>query len=86
MCKNHPQKSTLNEDFMIDQNIPLTLKRLGYFGGWTDWGDGPPPPPPLEISAVDCAIAAKIFTMVICDVIYKTVYLDFPKQFSFILY
>ena len=34
-----------------------------------------------EISAVDRAIAAKICTMVVCDVhvIYKTVYLDFPK-------
>ena len=41
---------------------------------------------PLEISAVDRAIAAKISTMVVCDVIYKIVYLDFPKYFNFILY
>ena len=33
---------------------------------------------PLEISAVDRAITAKICTMVVCDVIY-IVYLDFPK-------
>ena len=33
-----------------------------------------------EISAVDRAIAAKICTMVVCDVIYKTVYLDLKKK------
>ena len=38
-----------------------------------------PPPPPLEISAVDRAIAATICTMVVCDVIYKIVYLDFQN-------
>ena len=63
----------------------LTLIRLGYFGGWKDWGGGPWWPP-LEISAVDRAIAAKISTMVVCDVIYKIAYLDFPKYFYFILY
>ena len=28
-------------------HLGLTLKRLGYFGGWKDWGGGPwwPPPP-----------------------------------------
>ena len=58
----------------------LTLIRLGYFGGWKDWwGGGGPIMPPLEISAVDRAITAKICTMVVCDVIYKIVYLDFPK-------
>ena len=40
---------------------------------------------PLEISAVDRAIAAKICTMVVCDVIYKIVYLDFPKYIYFFL-
>ena len=60
-------------------------KRLGYFGGWKDWGEGHdgPPPPPLEISAVDRAVAAEICTMVVCDVIYKIVYLDFPKIIFF---
>ena len=29
---------------------------------------------PLEIAAVDRAIAAKICTMVVCDVIYKTIF------------
>ena len=29
MRENGPQKSTLNEDFMVDQNIPLTGHR-GY--------------------------------------------------------
>ena len=24
VCEHHPQKNTLNEDFMVDQNIPLT--------------------------------------------------------------
>ena len=57
----------------------LTLIRLGYFGSWKNWGGGGPIRPPLEISAVDRAIAAKICTMVVCDVIYKIVYLDFPK-------
>ena len=68
----------------------LTLIRLGYFGGWKDWGGGGGAwslaPPPLEISAVDRAIAAKISTMVVCDVIYKIVYLDFPKYLNFLLY
>ena len=58
--------------------MPLTLIRLGYFGGWKDWGGGPKRPP-LQISAVDRAITAKICTMVVCNVIYKIVYLDFPK-------
>ena len=57
----------------------LTLKRLGYFGSWKNWGGGGALGPPLEISAVDRAITAKICTMVVCDVIYKIVYLDFPK-------
>ena len=39
----------------------LPLKRLGYFGGWSDWGGG----------GLDRAIAAKSCTMVVCDVIYK---------------
>ena len=68
----------------------LTLIRLGYFGGWKDWGGGggghDGPPPPLEISAVDRAIAAKISTMVVCDVIYKIVYLDFPKYIFILFY
>ena len=54
----------------------LTLIRLGYFGGWKDWGGGGGHDgPPLEISAVDHAIAAKISTMVVCDVFYKIVYI-----------
>ena len=52
------------------------LERQGGGGSW----------PPLDISAVDCAIAAKICTMVVCNVIYKIVYLDFLKYFFFILY
>ena len=67
-------------DFFYLILLNLTLIRLGYFGGWKDWGGGPWWPP-LEISAVDRAIAAKICTMVVCDVIYKIVYLDFPKYF-----
>ena len=47
-------------------NPSLTLKRLGYLGSWKN-------------SAVDRAITAKMCTMVVCDVIYKIVYLDFPK-------
>ena len=58
--------------------LGLTLKRLGYFGSWKNWGGGLYGPP-LEISAVDRAITAKIWTMVVCDVIYKILYLDFPK-------
>ena len=53
----------------------LTLKRLSYFGGWTDWGGGGG----IEISAVDLATVAKICAMVVCDVIYKTVCSEFPK-------
>ena len=52
--------------------------------GQTGGGGGGGIMAPLEISAVDRAIAAKICTMVVCDVIYKTVYLDFPKKLSFI--
>ena len=67
----------------VEKHIFLTLIRLGYFGSWKNWAilgawnnwGGPP----LEISAVDRAITAKICTMVVCDVIYKIVYLDFPK-------
>ena len=59
--------------------IILTIKRLGYFGSWKNGGGGIRPPGPLEISAVDRAITAKICTMVVCDVIYKIVYLDFQK-------
>ena len=40
---------------MGENEAALTLIRLGYFGR----------------SAVDRAIAAKISTMVVCDVIYK---------------
>ena len=58
-----------------DLLIPLTLKRLGYFGSWKNWEGGAP----LDISAVDRAITAKICTMVVCDLIYKIVFLDFPK-------
>ena len=72
--------NTIMEEFHQDR---LTLIRLGYFGGWKDWGGTMMAP--LEISAVDRAIAAKISTMVVCDVIYKIVYLDFPKYFYFIL-
>ena len=57
---------------------PLTLKRLGYLvAGKT--GGGGAYRAPLEFSAVDRAITAKICTMVVCDVIYKIVYLDFQK-------
>ena len=80
----------MTEVRLIENWPVLTLKRLGYFGGWKDWGGGGggvghvAPPPPPEISAVDRTIAVKICTMVVCDVIYKTIYcLDFPK-FSFI--
>ena len=64
----------------------LTLNRLGYFGSSKDWGGGPKGPP-LKISAADRAIAAKICTMVVWDVIYKIIYSDFPKYvfFYFIL-
>ena len=72
-CKNEALKNCTSK-------VSLTLKRLGYFGSWKNWGGGGGPiRPPLEISAVDHAITAKICTMVVCDVIYKIVYLDFPK-------
>ena len=47
---------TLQRQSLISFCCALTLIRLGYFGGWKDWGGWPP----LEISAVDRAIAAKI--------------------------
>ena len=65
----------------------LTLIRLGYFGGWKDWGGGGGPiRPPLEISAVDHAIAAKICTMVVRDVIYKILYNVFRFSKIFLFY
>ena len=42
--------------------------------------------PPLQISAVDRAIAAKICIKVECDVNYKSVLLDYSLLLSFILY
>ena len=36
-----------------------------------NWGGGGALGLPLEISAVDCSMTAKICTMVVCDVIYK---------------
>ena len=39
-----------------------------------------------EILAVDRAIAAKICTMVVCDVIYKTIYLDLKEKVFFYIY
>ena len=59
-------------------NFKLTLKRLhGLFwrlerlGGGACW--------PLEISAVDCVIAAKVYTIVVCAVIYKVFIFRFSK-------
>ena len=59
-------------------SLNLTLTYLGYFASLNSWGGGHYGPPP-KISAVDRAITAKICTMVVCDIIYKIVYLDFPK-------
>ena len=81
ICVHAQYERKARSPFRPGSSARLTLKRLGYFGGWKDWGGGA-----LEISAVDRAIAAKICTMVVCDVIYKIVYLDFPKYFNFILY
>ena len=68
---------------MFREHVPAgTVPRTSVnarFGSWKNWGRGAIRPPPLEISAVDRAITAKICTMVVCDVIYKIVYLDFPK-------
>ena len=71
-----------------------SIKTSESFQGPKDWaileagqtGGGGGMMAPLKISAVDRAIPAKICTMVVCDVIYKTVYWDFPNKFSFILY
>ena len=49
------------------------------------WGGGLLQPP-LQISAVDRAITAKICIKVECDVNYKTVLLDYSLLLSFILY
>ena len=67
---------------VLNPNYTGLFWRLVRLGG----GGGAMMAPPLEISAVDRAIAAKICTMVVCDVIYKTIYLDFPKKLYFILY
>ena len=51
----------------------LTLKRLGYFGGWTDLGEAmmPPPPPPPLISAIDDTTGANIGLGIGLDEIFK---------------
>ena len=49
-------------------------------------GGGGAAPSPLQISAVDRAIAAKIGIKVECDVNYKTVLLDYSLLLSFILF
>ena len=71
-------------------NLQLTLISPGYFGGWVARGGGGGggcfSPPPLQISAVDRAIAAKICIKVECDVNYKTVLLAYSLLLSFILY
>ena len=56
----------------------------GYFGGWVVGGRAAPAP--LQISAVDRAIAANICIKVECDVNYKTVLLDYSLLLSFILF
>ena len=53
-----------------------------YFGGWRDWEGGggmmAPPPPPWDLGR-GSRDRREICTMVVCDVIYKTLDLDFPK-------
>ena len=44
--------------FQQGSRARLTLKRLGYFGGWKDWGGGHDGPP-LRSRPWDRAIAAK---------------------------
>ena len=61
--------------FIIKIKATLNPKKTGLFWRLERLGGGGGG----GISAVDRAIAAKICTMVVCDVIYKTVYLDFPK-------
>ena len=58
---------------MVNPNQPGLFWRLSSPGG----GGGGLLQPPLQISAVDRAIAAKICMKVECDVNYKTVLLDF---------
>ena len=85
----NPQSST--DRIRTDLSFGLTLIESGYLdpshsrGGGGGGGGGIPPPPP-EISAVECAIAAKMGTHVTRDVIYQIVLLIFRKYFPFILY
>ena len=60
--------------FYLNPNQPGLFWRLG------------PLQPPLQISAVDITIAAKICIKVECDVNYKSVLLDYSLLLSFILY
>ena len=60
----------------------LTLTRLGYFGGWIEWGKAMMSSP-LRSRPWYRAIAAKICTMVVCDVIYKIEIFRFSKIFLF---
>ena len=59
---------------MINPNQPGLFWRLSSPGGG---GGGGAVAAPLQISAVDRAIAAKICIKVECDVNYKTVLLDY---------
>ena len=66
--------------------LALTLKRRLFWRLERRGGGGGHDGRPLRSRPWMRAIAAKICTMVVCDVIYKIVYLDFPKYFYFILY
>ena len=59
-------------DCSVMEFFNVNPKKTGLF--WRLERLGAMMAPPLEISAVDRAIAAKICTMVVCDVIYKIVY------------
>ena len=61
--------------FFLGGGAFIWVKCLTLYSPGGGGGANLSPPPPPESSAVDRVIAAKICTMVVCDVIYKIVYI-----------
>ena len=75
-------KDCIENAHTLNPNQPRAILEAELPGG----GGGGLLQPPLQISAADRSIAAKICIKVECHVNYKTVLLDYSLLLSFILY
>ena len=75
--KYYPLYKMIYVQFGID--LLFNPRKTGLFWRLVRRGGGmmPPPPPPPHPPEI---LAVKICTMVVCDVIYKTIYLEFQQQ------